>query len=101
MIILSLRAVGRIVRIIATIAGGVLLCSGPGILIYQAYMWMKEGEWVNLPVRSLRLTWIDQLPAAPWEWWHESVNWLLDQPLGIVLTLLAALSLWAELSKRT
>jgi hypothetical protein len=72
-------------RIVLTIAGGLLIATGLASVAWQYSMWLRDGYWHALPF-IVAWTWTESpLPeygwlSVGWDGW-----WIFKQPLSIVL----------------
>jgi hypothetical protein len=61
---------------------GVLLGSG-GVLIWQAYRWLKDGAWVPMPVSQLFEYSEVPHPDVAWRGLQKILDVVLEFPLGL------------------
>jgi hypothetical protein len=64
---------------------GYLLLPGPALLVWQAYRWLKDGYWTEVPA-STALTYMGcPLPMVSWIGLQKIIDWLLDIPTSLIL----------------
>jgi len=68
---------------------GYLLLPGPALLVWQAYRWLKDGYWTEVPA-STALTYMGcPLPMVSWIGLQKIIDWLLDIPTSLILFVLS------------
>lgn len=70
------------------------MLAGPGLLAFQAFVWLKTGNWMPLPLSELLQYLPDNIApimrpfvrwlSSPHDWIgvHRLVAWILDLPLS-------------------
>src|SRR5882724_9925922 len=69
---------------------GLTILVAPGILVWQAFQWLKTGVWIALPLSTLMDYFEIHVSAGKWVGMQKIVDWVLDVPLSCV-ALVAAL----------
>ena len=52
--------------------GILMLISSPGIIIYQCFLWLKDGYWTSFSILSL----LNQVPGNIGYWSYSPSNWI-------------------------
>jgi len=85
-------AVERTIEVVLIVLACLLFLAGPAVLIFQAYVWVREAAW--MPLSALDgLIWAGsthQWLFSPDDWLgiHAFLNWL---PMSIALPILAVI----------
>jgi hypothetical protein len=81
--------------------GGLTMLAGPGVLLYQIVLWLRDGVWTPLQVRLVwqELEWPE--PAFEWLGVQRIANGMLDLPfsLGIFLVGIGIVIVGAKMEK--
>ena len=67
------------------------------ILVYQFYQWLKNGEWLPLPLyKPLQYLGIsfDSLLDLEWQGLQKFIFWILEQPLAGVIGIFSLVIGW-------
>lgn len=83
------------VSILAAVLGAGLIISAPGVLIYQCFLWLREGEWVGLSATFFFKYFLSpDSPLIYWldnpESWHGVHKLITATPLSVFLLLVGS-----------
>src|ERR1700687_3709061 len=72
---------------------GLILFSGPGVLVYQAYLWLKTGIWTPLPISIVfdYFSWPHRIKG--WIGLQSIIDWILDCPFSLLVFLLSLVAI--------
>lgn len=68
------------------------------ILGYQAYCWLRTGEWLSLTVRHLWIWTSSTTPTANWTGVQKIIDGLLSLPLSLASFAFVPLGFWIMLT---
>jgi hypothetical protein len=68
---------------------GLILFSAPGVLLYQAYLWLKTGIWTPLPISIVfdYFAWPHRIKG--WIGLQSIIDWILDCPFSLLVFFLS------------
>ena len=75
-------------------AGVILILSAPGILLYQAVLWLRDGFWTPLPCRVLWYALGGGEPSISWLGVQRLALGALEAPLSLGVFLVGCLAAW-------
>jgi hypothetical protein len=66
-------------------AGGWTIAGCLALLVYQAFMWLRNGAWPEIPF-SIFWHWLGwSFPQTQWQGILKILAWIFDQPTSAVL----------------
>ena len=81
---ISDRVLSALSESLLTIGGVTAFIGAPGILLWQAYIWLRSGSWPPLEFR-IALRWLGRThdPSTGWFGANKLITWIFDEPLCV------------------
>jgi hypothetical protein len=64
---------------------GWILFTGPGVLAWQGYSWLRTGVWTALPLSKTFQYFDWPMPSTNWLGLQKMIDWVLDIPTSFAV----------------